>query len=62
MPFQTFCEDPAMLCKLGRTLWRGVTLQHWPPEGLFAFVFSCAWTLDGLQSEEFAFSLKEVQF
>lgn len=52
-----------MLCKLGRTLCvGGVTLQHWPPEGLFAFVFSCAWTLDGLQSEEFAFSLKEVQF
>lgn len=39
-----------------------MALHHWPPEGLFAFVFSSDWALDGLQSEEFAFSLKEVQF
>lgn len=53
-----------MLCKVGRTFLhsRGVTLQHWPPEGLFAFVFSSDWALDGFQSEEFAFSLEEVQF
>lgn len=33
MPFQTFCEDPAMLCKLGRTLWGGWLCSIGPQRG-----------------------------